>query len=256
MPFHPPLLRQLREASGARVILTGPSGKDSLLCLHLLLEAGFSVECMFRRETLGGIPCVEEQTERWVETARRRYPKQLGALHYVLGRDAFAHVRQGVLRLAHFGEHPEVAEVTREEVEDAVRRDTGLEWVVDGTRVDEMQVSYYAANMRQMRGWFPEKRKCCLIWDLRKRELWDELARRGYPESSIEITGGARSMVASGFAREVTSRLRRGVCAREVTTAAREVTGAGGACPEGVAEREVRDCTRSRGGVGSLSRRL
>lgn len=187
------LLRRLAPLAPQGVILAGPSGKESLLCLHLALEAGLRVECAFRRDIPDGLPCEEEQTLRWIEEARALYPRQVGRLHGLLGEDAPCHVKAGVLRWAHYDLHPGVVEYGRGGWEDAARRATGLEWIIDGTRVDEMQVSFHAATMRKHQGWFADKRKVHLVWNMRIREVWAELLRRGYPERSIEITGGART---------------------------------------------------------------
>lgn len=185
------ILSRLREQE--RVILAGPSGKDSLLCMHLLLEAGIGIECAFRRDIPDGLPCEEEQTVLWMEQARAKYGKLVGKLHGFLGEDPALNVARGAYRLMTHGEHREIVAYGRSGWEDAVRRATGLDWVVDGTRVDEMQVSFQAANMRRMRGWFAEARKAHPIWNMRIRDVWAELAQRGYPASSIEATGGGRT---------------------------------------------------------------
>lgn len=195
------VIDRLRAESGGRVILSGPSGKDSLLLGLLLGEAGFTIECFYRADVLG-VPCLERPTEQWVQLLRKRFPGQVGALHKFLGKDAFRMVSQGCLRWHVQGRRPQVApDVTREEVEDAARRATGFAWVADGIRVDEMMVSYHAQTMRAAGGFFPDKRKCSPLWALRRADVRQLLALRGIDEDALTVIGGVRShMGTCGFA--------------------------------------------------------
>lgn len=158
MPRDSPTLAALRGETG-RVILA-LSGKDSMIAGCLAADLGFQIEAV-HLYLVPDLLCIEEPLIDAAAKMGARYSTY--PTHY-LGR------------ILHYGvlcdPMPEApGDLTLPDVEDALRRRLGAEWVVAGRRLGEVNEFHHAAQMRRCRGRFEGVRRIEAIWDWSKAEV-------------------------------------------------------------------------------------
>ena len=118
-------LNSLRERGIDEILVAGPSGKDSILCLDLCQRAGFRIKCFFYRY------CYLECEEKLLDFARNRYGVDI---LYLPHPGLSALLRNSTLRHVDPAREAAVAKITPNDIERVARKRTGYDWICYGHR--------------------------------------------------------------------------------------------------------------------------
>jgi len=153
-------------SGGLLVFLSG--GKDSLVILDLAVWAGVRVECVFMY-MVAGLRCVEEP----VEAAMRRYPKV--PLHKVPHWNLSRALAYGDMCVA----HNDVRILRIGDIERAMRKKTGIDWVASGERSsDSFTRTQYVGKCK---GWNQKSQHIFPVWNWKTEDIVTYLRARKIP---------------------------------------------------------------------------
>jgi len=118
-------LNSLKERGIDDILVAGPSGKDSLVCLDICHRLGFNLKTFFYRD------CYLEGEQRWIDFAHNRY----GVETLLLPHPGLSQLlRTSTLRRVDPAREQAVAKITPNDIERIARKRTGYEWICYGHR--------------------------------------------------------------------------------------------------------------------------